>query len=51
MFYYGHNAYTSQKTVSSWYSTNKLHLSKWTSNVSVLKKFLTSAEAGGGSEH
>ena len=51
MFYYGYNAYDSQRTSSQWGGTNKLHYSDWSSDVNNLKKFLSDAKPSGGSAH
>lgn len=51
MFYYGDNAYNSNKSSSTWCSTNKLHMSPWSADVNILNEFLKSASATGGSGH
>ncbi len=52
MFYYGDDAYNSQKgSTTSWCSSNKLHVSEWTADTNNLKKFLTTSGPSGGSAH
>ena len=51
MFYYGINAYNSQKGLGSWCSTNKIHCSEWSSNTNVLRKFMSTVSAQGGDSH
>ena len=52
MFYYGYNAYDSQKDSSSdWGHNNKLHASEWTADIGTLNKYLDNVSASGGSSH
>lgn len=52
MFYYGINSYDSQKPANSgWYNNNKIHASEWSYNTNVLRKFMSTVSAGGGSHH
>lgn len=51
MFYYGDNAYNSQKGPGSWHYLNKIHCSQWSSNTNNLRKFMATVTAGGGSSH
>jgi hypothetical protein len=51
MFYYGDYAYNTTSNSSSWSSTNKLHVSPWSADISILNNFLKSAGASGGSDH
>ena len=52
MFYYGINSYDSQKPSSGgWWYNNKIHASQWSSDTNVLRKFMSTVAAGGGSCH
>lgn len=51
MFYYGIDAYNSQRALGTWCYTNKIHCSGWSSDTNLLRKFMTTVAANGGSIH
>jgi len=55
MFYYGYNYYASHNNSSKGCATNRLHVSDWSSDWSsdlkILKSFLSNAKAKGESSH